>query len=72
VQWDEPFGLVMIEAMAAAPRVGHAWGICWEVIKEGVSGNVRKPPLNWLSVLQSVFLRPSFVVTWKSFFLWSG
>jgi glycosyltransferase involved in cell wall biosynthesis len=43
VQWDEPFGLVMIEAMACgAPVLAMPGGSVGEVIKEGVSGNVRK------------------------------
>ena len=43
VQWDEPFGLVMIEAMACgAPVLAMPGGSVAEVVKEGVSGNVRK------------------------------
>jgi glycosyltransferase involved in cell wall biosynthesis len=43
VQWDEPFGLVMIEAMACGtPVLAMPGGSVGEVIKEGVSGNVRK------------------------------
>ena len=43
VQWDEPFGLVMIEAMACgAPVLAMPRGSVAEVVKEGVSGNVRK------------------------------
>jgi glycosyltransferase involved in cell wall biosynthesis len=43
VQWDEPFGLVMIEAMACGtPVLAMPGGSVEEVIKEGVSGHVRK------------------------------
>ena len=43
VQWDEPFGLVMIEAMACgAPVLAMPGGSVEEVVKEDVSGNVRK------------------------------
>jgi glycosyltransferase involved in cell wall biosynthesis len=43
VQWDEPFGLVMIEAMACGtPVLAMPGGSVAEVVKEGVSGNVRK------------------------------
>jgi glycosyltransferase involved in cell wall biosynthesis len=43
VQWDEPFGLVMIEAMACGtPVLALPGGSVLEVVKEGVSGNVRK------------------------------
>jgi glycosyltransferase involved in cell wall biosynthesis len=42
VQWDEPFGLVMIEAMACGtPVLALPGGSVVEVVKEGVSGNVR-------------------------------
>jgi glycosyltransferase involved in cell wall biosynthesis len=42
VQWDEPFGLVMIEAMACGtPVLALPGGSVTEVVKEGVSGNVR-------------------------------
>jgi glycosyltransferase involved in cell wall biosynthesis len=42
VQWDEPFGLVMIEAMACGtPVLALPGGSVAEVVKEGVSGNVR-------------------------------
>jgi glycosyltransferase involved in cell wall biosynthesis len=43
VQWDEPFGLVMIEAMACgAPVLAMPGGSVGEIVKEGVSGHVRK------------------------------
>ncbi|HZU33464.1 MAG TPA: glycosyltransferase family 4 protein [Candidatus Angelobacter sp.] len=43
VQWDEPFGLVMIEAMACGtPVLAFPGGSVAEVVKEGVSGCVRK------------------------------
>ena len=42
VQWDEPFGLVMIEAMACGtPVLALPGGSVAEVVKEGVSGHVR-------------------------------
>jgi glycosyltransferase involved in cell wall biosynthesis len=43
VQWDEPFGLVMIEAMACGtPVLATPGGSVREVVKEGVSGYVRE------------------------------
>lgn len=43
VQWDEPFGLVMIEAMACGtPVLAMPGGSVEEVVREGVSGHVRK------------------------------
>ena len=39
VQWSEPFGLVMIEAMACGtPVVGHNLGSVGEVVENGVTG----------------------------------
>jgi len=39
IQWDEPFGLVMIEAMACGtPVVGHRRGSVEEVVDDGVTG----------------------------------
>lgn len=41
IQWDEPFGLVMIEAMACGtPVLAMPGGSVSEVVKDGVSGNV--------------------------------
>jgi glycosyltransferase involved in cell wall biosynthesis len=41
IQWDEPFGLVMIEAMACgAPVLALPGGAVQEVVREGVSGAV--------------------------------
>ncbi|HLH08652.1 MAG TPA: glycosyltransferase family 4 protein [Terriglobales bacterium] len=41
IQWDEPFGLVMIEAMACgAPVLAFPHGSVPEVVKDGVSGYV--------------------------------
>jgi len=42
IQWDEPFGLVMIEAMACGtPVLALPGGSVAEVVKESVSGHVR-------------------------------
>jgi glycosyltransferase involved in cell wall biosynthesis len=42
IQWDEPFGLVMIESMACGtPVLAIPGGSVQEVIREGVGGHVR-------------------------------
>lgn len=42
IQWDEPFGLVMIEAMACGtPVLALPGGSVAEIVKEGVGGHVR-------------------------------
>jgi glycosyltransferase involved in cell wall biosynthesis len=42
IQWNEPFGLVMIEAMACGtPVLALPGGSVSEVVKEEVSGHVR-------------------------------
>lgn len=42
IQWEEPFGLVLIEAMACGtPVLAMPGGSVDEIVKEGVSGNVR-------------------------------
>ncbi len=39
IQWDEPFGLVMIEAMACGtPVIAHRRGAVEEVVENGVTG----------------------------------
>jgi glycosyltransferase involved in cell wall biosynthesis len=43
IQWDEPFGLVMIEAMACGtPVLAMPGGSVKEVVLEGVGGHVRR------------------------------
>ena len=39
IEWEEPFGLVMIESMACGtPVIASRWGAVPEVIEDGVSG----------------------------------
>ena len=39
IEWEEPFGLVMIESMACGtPVIATRWGAVPEVIDDGVSG----------------------------------
>ncbi|HEY6348001.1 MAG TPA: glycosyltransferase family 4 protein [Candidatus Angelobacter sp.] len=42
IQWNEPFGLVLIEAMAyGTPILAMPGGSVAEIVKEGVSGHIR-------------------------------
>lgn len=44
IQWEEPFGLVMIEAMACGtPVIAFGRGSVPEIIKDGVTGFICKP-----------------------------
>jgi glycosyltransferase involved in cell wall biosynthesis len=44
IQWEEPFGLVFIEAMAAGtPVVAYARGAAPEIIEDGVTGYLVNP-----------------------------
>ncbi len=44
IQWEEPFGLVMVEAMAAGtPVIAYNRGSVSEVVKDGVTGFIIDP-----------------------------
>jgi glycosyltransferase involved in cell wall biosynthesis len=44
IQWEEPFGMVMIEAMATGtPVVGYNRGSVAEIVKDGVTGFIIDP-----------------------------
>lgn len=43
IQWDEPFGLVLVEAMACGtPVLAMPGGSVEDIVEEGVSGHVRR------------------------------
>ena len=45
VQWEEPFGLVMVEAMACGtPVLATRWGAVPEVVEHGVTGFLAETP----------------------------
>ena len=55
IQWEEPFGMVMIEAMACGtPVVALNWGAVPEVVVSGVTGIVCDDPSELPSALTAV------------------
>jgi glycosyltransferase involved in cell wall biosynthesis len=45
IHWEEPFGLVMAEAMACGtPVIGYARGSVPEIVRDGVTGFIIDPP----------------------------
>jgi glycosyltransferase involved in cell wall biosynthesis len=55
IQWDEPFGLVMIEAMATGtPVVATPRGSVGEILEEGRTGFIRSSPDELAHALQRV------------------
>ena len=62
VQWDEPFGLVMIEAMACGtPVLALRFGSVMEVVREGVSGCVRENAADLALCLRDLKIPPATV-----------
>ncbi|NIH85724.1 glycosyltransferase involved in cell wall biosynthesis [Amycolatopsis granulosa] len=55
IQWEEPFGMVMIEAMACGtPVVALRSGAVPEVVVDGVTGLVRDDPADLVQALHDV------------------
>jgi glycosyltransferase involved in cell wall biosynthesis len=62
VQWDEPFGLVMIEAMACGtPVLALPKGSVNEVVKEGVSGHVRETAAELVECVKNLKIAPRII-----------
>jgi glycosyltransferase involved in cell wall biosynthesis len=62
IQWNEPFGLVMIEAMACgAPTLALPGGAVEEVVRDGVSGYVCHSAEEMVQRAQSLSLDPEGV-----------
>jgi glycosyltransferase involved in cell wall biosynthesis len=62
IQWDEPFGLVMIEAMACGtPVLALPGGSVGEIVKEGVSGCVRSSVNELAACAKNLDLIPELV-----------
>jgi glycosyltransferase involved in cell wall biosynthesis len=62
IQWNEPFGLVMVEAMACGtPVLALPGGSVSEVIRNGVSGHVCKNVRDMANRAQNLTFRPDEV-----------
>jgi glycosyltransferase involved in cell wall biosynthesis len=62
IQWNEPFGLVMVEAMACGtPVVALPGGSVPEVVVEGVSGHVCRSIREMTRCVRDLHLRPAGV-----------
>jgi|ERR1051326_2728565 glycosyltransferase involved in cell wall biosynthesis len=62
IQWDEPFGLVMIEAMACGtPVLALSGGAVNEVVKEGVSGCIRSSVDDLVECARDIAFNPQTI-----------
>jgi glycosyltransferase involved in cell wall biosynthesis len=62
VQWEEPFGLVMIESMACGtPVLAMPGGSVREVVREGVSGHLRNTAEELALCAQNLNIAPETV-----------
>ncbi len=65
IEWDEPFGLAMIEAMACGtPVIAFPGGAVEEVVKDGVSGRVCSDASEAAEVLKREKFQPRVVRQW--------
>jgi glycosyltransferase involved in cell wall biosynthesis len=62
IQWDEPFGLVMIEAMVCGtPVLAFSGGSVPEVVRDGVSGWICKSAEEMAQRARNIGIDPSVV-----------
>jgi glycosyltransferase involved in cell wall biosynthesis len=62
IQWNEPFGLVMVEAMACGtPVLAMPGGSVPEVVRDGVSGYICRTVRDMARRVQSLDINPATV-----------
>jgi glycosyltransferase involved in cell wall biosynthesis len=62
IQWNEPFGLVMVEAMACGtPVVAMPGGSVSEIVAEGVSGHICRSVRQMTACIQHLNIKPSTI-----------
>jgi glycosyltransferase involved in cell wall biosynthesis len=65
IQWEEPFGLVMVEAMACGtPVFAFGRGAVPEVVCQGISGSICNSVDDMVSCVQRMHFRPRLVRQW--------
>lgn len=62
ISWDEPFGLVLVEAMACGtPVLALPGGSVHEIVKEGVGGRVRSTAEELAACARNIDIKPATV-----------
>jgi len=65
IQWEEPFGLVMVESMACGtPVFAFPGGAVPEIVSEGISGNISNSIAEMANAVQNLNFSPHMVRTW--------
>jgi glycosyltransferase involved in cell wall biosynthesis len=65
IQWEEPFGLVMVEAMACGtPVFAFGRGAVPEVVSQGISGSICNSVEDMVTCVQRMRFRPRLVRQW--------